>query len=221
MAPRLITGERMSREEFLARWEQLPGLKNAELIEGIVYVPSPVSLHHSDYALQAHGWLWTYAQATPGCVGGANGTWMMLESAPQPDAALRILPEHGGQSGTWGKYAAGAPELALEICVTSTEVDFGPKLALYQRAGVREYITLETLLPKITWRVLRDGSYLELPRDPDGVYRSTIFPGLWLDAEAFWTQRPRLLEVLRQGLATPEHAEFAARLAAANRCPHQ
>ena len=68
----------------------------------------------------------------------------MLDNAPQPDAYLRILPSHGGQSGDEARYCTGAPELAVEICLTSTEVDFGPKRKLYQRAGVREYITIET-----------------------------------------------------------------------------
>jgi hypothetical protein len=53
---------------------------------------------------------------------------------------------------------------------------------------------------------------------PDGIYRSKVFPGLWLDAEAIFSEDlDRLIEVLEQGLATPEHAAFTAKLAEAKR----
>ena len=105
-------------------------------------MPAPVSLEHGSLDTLIHWWLAHYSQATPGCGAGNNSTWLMLDSAPQLDAYLRILPAHGGQFRDERRYVAGAPELAVEICLTSTEVDFGPKRKLYQRAGVREYITI-------------------------------------------------------------------------------
>lgn len=141
----LVTGERLTLEEFLRRWEDLPDLKNAELIDGVVYVSSPVSLDHGRFDWRIIWWLSHYAYATPGCDGGNNSTWLMADSAPQPDVYLRILPSHGGQSGSEGPLGAGAPELAVEVSITSTVVDFGPKMRLYQRAGVREYVTVEPL----------------------------------------------------------------------------
>jgi len=103
--PGLVTGERLTVEEFLRRWEELPELKNAELIDGVVYAPSPVSLDHGSLDFSIHWWLAHYAQATPGCKGGSNSTWLMLGSAPQPDAFLRILPSRGGQSRNEGNLA--------------------------------------------------------------------------------------------------------------------
>jgi Uma2 family endonuclease len=143
-ATELVTGERMTVEEFLRCWEELPEVKNAGLIDGVVHVSSPVSRDHGSFDLLIHGWLLHYAVATPGCAGGSNSTWLMLDNAPQPDAYLRISPSRGGQSGDEARYCTGAPELAAEICLTSTEVDFGPKRKLYQGAGVREYITIES-----------------------------------------------------------------------------
>ena len=213
--PGLVTGERLTVEEFLRRWEDLPELKNAELIDGVVYVPSPVSLNHGSLDFLIHVWLGYYAQATPGCKGGSNSTWLMLGSAPQPDAYLRILPSRGGQSGNEGPLGAGAPELAVEICVTSTEIDFGPKLALYQRAGVREYITVEQLGQRMIWRVLENGAYVAQTLPPDGVVRSQVFQGLWLDLAAFWANDgAKMLAVLNAGLASQDHRDFVARLAA-------
>ena len=213
--PGLVTGERLTVEEFLRRWEELPDLKNAELIDGVVYVSSPVSLNHGSLDILIHWWLAHYAHATPGCKGGSNSTWLMSGSAPQPDAYLRILPSHGGQSGNEGPLGAGAPELAVEISVTSTEVDFGPKLALYQLAGVWEYITVEQFGQRMIWRVLENGAYVAQTLPADGIVRSRVFPGLWLDLAAFWADDgAKMLAVLNAGLASQDHRDFVARLAA-------
>jgi len=216
-ATELVTGEQMTVEEFLRRWEELPDLKNAELIDGVVHVPSSVSLEHGSLDTLIHLWLAYYAQATPGCQAGNNSTWLMLDSAPQPDAYLRILPSYGGQSRDERRYGAGAPELAVEICVMSTEVDFGPKRKLYQRAGVREYITIELFWERIVWRVLDENAvYVSQEIPPDGIVRSQVFPGLWLDAAAFWAgDGAKMLAALNAGLASEDHQKCVARLAAA------
>jgi Uma2 family endonuclease len=217
-ATELVTGERLTREEFLRRWEELPDLKNAELIDGVVHVPSPVSRDHGSLDTLIHLWLAYYAQATPGCNAGNNSTWMMLDSAPQPDAYLRILPSHGGQSGDERLYCTGAPELAVEICLTSTEVDFGPKRKLYQRAGVRDYITIELFWKRIVWRVLENTAYVSQEVPPDGIVRSQVFPGLWLDVAAFWEDDgAKMLAVLNAGLSSEDRQGFVERLAAAKR----
>jgi Uma2 family endonuclease len=214
-ATELVTGERMTVDEFLRRWEELPDLKNAELIDGFVHVPSPVSREHGSFDSLIHWWLVHFAHATPGCQGGSNSTWLMLDNAPQPDAYLRILPSHGGQSGDEKRFCTGAPELAVEVCLTSTEVDFGPKRKLYQRAGVREYITIETFGNRIVWRMLENGVYVSQEVPPDGILRSQVFPGLWLDVAAFWADDgAKMLAALNAGLASEDHQKFVARLAA-------
>lgn len=211
----LATGQRMSREEFLWRWEQLPELKFAELVEGVVYVGSPLSAGHGTKDHLGGGWLAYYRMNTPGVIGSTNATWFMLESVPQPDQILAIEPGRGGQSRIEGLYHAGAPELVLETCWTSPRRDKGPKLALYQRAGVREYIMLEVKMERVQWRCLVDGSYEMLEPGADGVYRSREFPGLWLNAAAFWAGDGKaLLATLNDGLASPEYAAFAQGLGA-------
>ena len=213
--PGLVTGERLTVDEFLRRWEEIPELKNAELIDGVVYVPSPVSLDHGSLDPRIIWWLTHYAYATPGCKAGSNSTWLMLGSAPQPDVYLRILPSHGGQSRNERQFGAGAPELAVEISLTSTEVDFGPKLALYQRAGVREYITVEQFGRRMIWRLLENRAYVAQSLPPDGIVRSQVFPGLWLDEAAFWADDgAKMLAVLNAGLASEDHQRFIERLAA-------
>ena len=100
--------------------------------------------------------------------------------------------------------------------VHTTEVDFGPKRKLYQRAGVREYITIETFKKRIVWRVLVDGVYMLQETSPDGTLRSLVFPGLWLDVAAFWAEDgAKMLAALNACLASAEHQRFVERLAKA------
>src|SRR5579862_4038763 len=129
-------GDRMCREEFLARWEQMPELKRAELIDGVVYLPSPVSPEHSRKHYIISGWTFEYIGRTGFIEGLSDGTWLMEKSAAQPDVALRIKTEYGGQSEIQ-KYPVGAPEFVAEVSSSSRSYDSGPKLELYQRAGVR------------------------------------------------------------------------------------
>jgi Uma2 family endonuclease len=202
-------GDRLSREEFLELWEHMPDLKKAELIDGVVYMPSPVSLSHSSFDGQGHLLLTYYAAKTPGCKCLDNATWLMLESAPQPDSALYILPEYGGRVGKRDSFAAGAPELVVEVSRSSRSYDLGPKLALYQRAGVLEYAGALVKEERIEWRILVEGSYRLMEPDAKGVFRSKVFPGLWVDSAAFWREDGAgLLATLDEGLRSDEHARF-------------
>jgi Uma2 family endonuclease len=208
----LITGTRMELEEFLRRWEALPDLKNAELIDGIVFVSSPVGLRHSDFDSQISLWLGTYSAATPGARSGHNATCIMLGSSPQPDCHLRLVTERGS-SRVARNLLHGAPELVVEIVESSYSHDFGPKKALYQRAGVREYITVEAVMQDLIWRVLEDGSYVTMKPDAGGILRSRVFPGLWLNPADLWAlDDSTMLALLRQGLDSPEHKAFIASL---------
>ena len=75
--PPLVAGDYLSRDEFLRRWEAMPQLKRAELIQGVVYMPSPVSFDHGDSDLHVSTWLGNYEAATPGCRGSSSATWLM------------------------------------------------------------------------------------------------------------------------------------------------
>src|ERR1700678_3349121 len=100
----LRAGQRLTVQEFLRRWEAMPDLRFAELIDGVVYMPSPQTSDHGRAEIRIDTWLGTYIANTPGCDAGSQSTWLMLESAPQPDSYLWIHPEFGGQSTTQGKY---------------------------------------------------------------------------------------------------------------------
>ena len=214
----LVNGERLTLDEFLRRWEEQPDLKLAELIEGVVYLPSPVGSAHAWQDSLIATWVVHYAARTPGCATGSSGTWLMRGSAPQPDVALRILPDYGGQSHEEKGLSAGAPELAVEVAGSSAPLDLGKKRNLYAAAGVPEYIVVLIEEGRVLWLRLEAGVYREIAPGADGILRSQIFPGLWLDPKAVLNNNAaRLLDVLDLGLRSSEHGEFAKKLAEARR----
>ncbi|OWK39675.1 hypothetical protein FRUB_05565 [Fimbriiglobus ruber] len=105
-------------------------------------------------------------------------------------------------------------ELVVEVANTTAGRDLGPKMLAYQEDGVPEYIVWRTAEAVIDWFVLKRKKYVPLAPDADGILQSQIFPGLWLDPVALlnWDM-PRVLAILQQGLASPEHATFVAKLA--------
>src|ERR1700730_17918723 len=163
--------DRLCRAEFIELWEKMPDLKFAELIDGIVYMPSPLSSEHGDRDHLAQSWIGRYEYATPVCRAGSNASWLMRDSMPQPDLALRILPAFGGRTSLTSGLNDGVPELIIEVCRSSRTYDLGPKLSLYERAGVDEYIAFVIDKKRVEWRVLDSGSYRLLKPD-QGIFRS-------------------------------------------------
>jgi Uma2 family endonuclease len=213
--PPLVAGDKLTRDEFLRRFEADPSLTRAELIGGIVYMPSPLSIDQGEMDSPLRGMFWLYTTYTPGTKAGHNATALMQSDAPQPDDYLRILPEYGGQCLVKGKYLKGAPELIGEICLSSTAYDLHQKLELYEAAGVREYVAVLLYEREVRWHRRVGKRFKLLKPGDDGILRSLVFPGLWLDPEALLAEdlAPGRA-VLQQGLTTQEHADFVKRLAA-------
>jgi Uma2 family endonuclease len=156
-------------------------------------------------------WLACFETATPGLEVGANGTIRLDEdNAPQPDGYLMILPQCGGQARlSEDDFVEGAPELTADIASSSVSYDLGSKLDAYRRNGVREYVVWRVLDQEIDWLMLTEGRYEPLALEADGLLKSTVFPGLWLDPAALLSyDLTRVLAVLQQGLASPEHSAF-------------
>jgi len=214
--PPLENGDVLTRAEFERRYEAMSHLKKAELIEGVVYVPSPVRhSYHGHQHTHLISWLGYYEAHTPGVEASDNVTVRLdLDNEPQPDALLFIDPACGGQARIDADgYIEDAPELVAEVASSSASYDLHAKLRVYRRNGVREYIVWRVLDQEIDWFVLRAGQYERLPLDVEGLYRSEVFPGLWLDPAALLRgDLATVLAVVQRGLASPEHAAFAARL---------
>ena len=186
-------------------------------------MPSPVrQRRHGQPHAHLIAWLVTYVTTTPGIEAGGDSTVRLDdENEPQPDALLFIDPARGGQARVDDDdYVAGAPELAAEVSASTVSFDLHTKLNVYRRFGVREYVVWRVLNGEIDWFILRQGQYDRLAPDAQGILKSEVFPGLWLDPAALvGGDMARVLAVLQQGVASPEHAAFVARLAAAGPRP--
>ena len=208
----LQNGDHLSRAEFERRFDATPNLKRAELIEGIVYMPPPVSHDgHGGPLFDVIAWLGAYRFATPGVLGGDNSSLRMdRDNMPQPDAFLMIAPERGGQARIDSEgYVEGAPELIFEVAASSASYDLFEKRDAYLRNRVQEYVVWRVLEHQIDWLVLRDGGYEPLRPGPDGVLRSAVFPGLWLDAAAMLGRDLATVAATAQlGIASKEHTAF-------------
>ncbi len=213
--PLLENGDRLTQVEFERRYHAMPHVNKAQLIEGVVYMPSPVRhTQHGNPHFNLIGWLGFYTMYTPGVEGGDNGSLRLdLENEPQPDAYLIIRPDHGGQVRLEDGYIVGAPEWVGEVSASSVSIDLHAKLRAYQRNGVREYVVWRVFERTLDWFVLREGQFTPLPLGSDGLYRSEVLPGLWLDPVALINGNLLALHQLaQQAIATPEHAAFVARL---------
>ncbi|QDT39773.1 Uma2 family endonuclease [Stratiformator vulcanicus] len=214
--PPLVNGDHLTLPEFLRRYEAMPELKKAELIDGRVYMGSPVRTdRHGEPHSDLIGWLSFYKASTPG-VGTADNSTVLLDidNSPQPDASLRIKPEYGGQTRMTEKgYIQNAPELVCEVAASSASYDLHEKLHAYRRSGVREYLVWMTQSQSIAWFVLREGNFEQLDLDDSGRIESETFPGLVLDVQALVEgDLKQVLDVLAEGMKSEAHHAFVDRL---------
>jgi Uma2 family endonuclease len=212
--PELQAGDRLTRAEFERRYLAMPHIESAELVEGVVYMPSPVTAEgHGEPRFDFNGWLFVYRAHTPVVRGGDHSTLRLdPDNETQPDGYLRLLPEFGGQSKLVEGYVEGAPELVVEIAASSASYDLYDKLNAYRRNGVREYVVWRVWDRAIDWFLWKEGRYEPLPLTNDGLYKSQVFPGLWLDPQAVIAgDAARVLKVLQAGMSDKQHAEFVGR----------
>jgi Uma2 family endonuclease len=211
--PPLENGDRLSRSEFERRYTAMPQVKKAELIEGVVYMASPLRIKshgepHGDLAT----WLGTYKAFTPGVVVGIEPTVRLdLDNEPQPDAVL-LVPARQAKIGA-DDYIEGAPELIVEIAASSAAIDLHDKKRAYRRNQVQEYIVWRTLEKQLDWFVLEADEYQAQRLDDQGIVHSRIFPGLWLAVSALLaSDMTTVLTVLQQGINSPEHQAFVQKI---------
>jgi Uma2 family endonuclease len=203
--PLLENGDRLTRHEFERRYTAMPyqktGSNKAELIEGIVYMASPLRFRsHAQPHSQIMTWLGLYQSHTPSLVVGIEPTARIdLDNEYQPDAVM-FMPGRGANI-TEDDYIEGSPELVIEIAASTVSIDLHDKKVAYRRNGVQEYIVWRTLDREIDWFSLQDGEYIRLELDEKGIIKSQVFPGLWLAVEAMLLgSMANVLAVLQLGL---------------------
>jgi Uma2 family endonuclease len=178
-------GDRMTRAEFHRLYEAAPHIKKAELIEGVVYMPSPVRFdtHGQPQSLVVR-WLGAYCDHNTGIEIGIDSTVELdNDNEPQPDVQLRRIEGGSSRVSSQG-YVQGPPELVVEVAASSQAYDMHAKLNAYRRNGVQEYIVWQMKERRITWFALQDGQYVALEPDARGIIHSRVFPGLRLKVEA-------------------------------------
>lgn len=214
--PPLENGDLLTRYEFERRYDAMPNIKKAELIEGVVYMPAALRFRsHAEPHAHLIGWLLTYKVFTPGVLLGDNPTVRLdFDNAPQPDVALFIDKQRGGQARlSKDDYIEGAPEFIAEIAASSAAIDLGDKKRAYRRNQVREYLVWQVFEQKLDWFVWQEGEYASLPMDEAGIIRSQTFPGLWLATrELLAGNMQRVLAIVNEGLASAEHQAFLRKL---------
>ncbi len=216
--PPLEPGDHLTRDEFERRYDAMPGLKKAELIEGVVYMASPVRFEkHGQPHVVVSFWLASYLTKTPFVKAGDNVSVRIDgKNMPQPDIAMIITPSKGGQARlSEDDYVEGAPELIVEVAASTASMDLNTKFQVYRRNKVQEYVVWRVLDGAIDWFYLENGEYRRLVADNDGIIRSRIFPGLWLDPAALIAfDFASVLDTVQRGMTDPSHAAFVAKLQA-------
>lgn len=208
----LENGDRLSRIEFERRYQAMPELKKAELIEGRVYMASPVRIIHGQPHAHIMTWLGVYCAATPGTQFADNTTVRLdTDNEPQPDALLRI--ERGKSQIDVDGYIQGAPELIVEIAASTASYDLQEKLQVYRRNGIQEYLVWQVSDRIFDWFHLRDGEYIKLQPDQNKIIKSEIFLGLWLGLDSLLNyELAEVIKTVQQGLNTTEHQDFIQRI---------
>ncbi len=219
--PPLENGDQLTRSDFEQRYDAMPHVKKAELIEGIVYMPSPVRVrNHGKPHGQIMSWIGTYSAATPG-VDFADNTTLRLDpdNEPQPDAVLWIEAAAGGQARVSADdYLEGSPELIVEVAASSASYALHVKREVYRRNGVQEYVAWRVYDRQVDWFWLENGQYVTVPPDAEGMLHSRTFPGLRLAVPALLSgDLAHVLAALQQGLVSAEHQAFVEALAEAMR----
>lgn len=164
----------------------MPEVRKAQLIEGIVHMPSPVRADlHAEADGLLHGWLFHYALQSPDVKFYPNTTLVLdADNTLQPDAILCAPPRRGGRVWLNDKgYLCGAPELVCEVAASSAAVDLHDKFRAYRRDGIAEYLVWIVREKRIRWFALEEQEYVEMTA-ASGLLKSRSFPGLVLDTKA-------------------------------------
>lgn len=213
----LEPGDHLDQRTFHERYEAATEHVSAELVGGVVYMPAALRRDHGRIHSQVNAWLMSYELATEGtCVFDNASVILADDSEPQPDASLLVLPERGGQTTDRDGYICGPPELVVEVALSSEAYDLHAKRRDYEKYGVGEYLVLVLREQRAVWFAREDHSFQEIPADEDGLLRSRLFGGLWIDPAAmFACNTKRVQDILRQGLESDDHRRTIERLSRA------
>ena len=200
----LHSGDRMSQAEFHRICKLVPDGRHAELVGGIVFMSPMPPPQHETVRADLNTIFTAYADATPGVTFSESTSITLGKSdVPRPDGILRISPTQ--------HQILDAPELIFEVAHNGRSIDFHRKRDRYATGGVTEYVVVNLHDKHVSWFHLR--SHQEFTADAGGLFRSRLFPGLWLNSIALLAgDMASLAAAAKEGLAAPEHAAFLQQL---------
>jgi Uma2 family endonuclease len=194
---RVEIAERMTAEEFM---RDAPEDRKAELIDGVLVMPSPASTTHERLQRFLFLLLQSYAEERDlgEALGSRTAVVLAPDQAPEPDI-LFVRKERQGIIQEKGVMAA--PDFVIELLSAGTaRNDRGPKFRAYERAGVSELWLIDPYGPEGTqFFQLQEGRYVEVRADKNGILRATAVPGFWIDLKWLWSQDQAV--TMRQALA--------------------
>lgn len=215
--PPLENGDLLHSCEFLRRYDRMPELKKAELVNGQVFMGHHVlaSLHGAPHGMVSM-LLGYFSAYTPGTTSYSRPTLVVDEgNVFQPDCVLCI----NNSGRTWANeddLLCGAPELVFEVSVGSTSLDVLAKKQVCERLGVLDYVVWCTLDARLHWFHREGERFVETKPNTAGLLCSRSLPGLQTPvADLLALNGLKVMTCLEEGLATPAHAEFVRSLAAA------
>jgi Uma2 family endonuclease len=181
---RVEVAEQMTAEEFFC---DAPEDRKAELIDGVMIMPSPAHDTHEALFHFLFRLLGDYVEEnTLGTIRGSRtAVELDVDQAPEPDI-LFVARER--RNIIRPKGIVGAPDLVIEILSASTaRNDRGPKFRAYQRAGVRELWLIDPYGPAGTeFFQLQNGRFVPTAPDDNGRIHSIAVHGFWIDVQWLW-----------------------------------
>ena len=181
---------RMSFEEFI-KWAGEDIL--AELVQGDVVMMTPASLPHQALSMFLTRVLSDYVDV--GEIGWIGTAPIALRLSPdtvrEPDL-LFVANDHLDRVKE--TCVDGPADLVIEIVsADSVGRDRGEKYYEYEQAGIPEYWLIDSRTRRAEFYQLQGAYYQPMFPDAQGIYRSRVLPGFWLNVG--WLQQEPLPDV--------------------------
>ncbi len=183
--PKVAPGDRMTDDEF---FQFAPEDRKAELIGGILVMPSPAYLPHED----RQGFLITVLRAFVrhqrlGIVLGSHTAVHLQNGETYEPDGLFVSAERASIVRREGVF--GAPDLVIELLSPGTaNYDWGIKRRVYAQSGVRELWLIDPNGLDGSAFFQRDESGLKEVSIQDNVLQSLAVPGFYLRADWLWPE---------------------------------
>ena len=192
-----VSFPKMTYEQFL---RTVPEDVHAEWVDGEVVPMTPVSRDHNELSVFLLALLQHYVEAQN--LGKIFCEPFQMKTGPglpgrSPDL---LFVSKKKLSQLKKNYLQGAADLVIEIISPDSRArDRGEKFYEYEQGGVREYWLIDPVRKQVEFYELgKNGIYRLMNVGEDGIFRSQVLKGLWLQVSWLWqSPLPLLMTVLK------------------------